>query len=172
MLQEVGAWNQGGSDCRGPLRLLVRICLEWWKMLKLGPDRLVLLHQTQIGQSTTELLAFNPPTWQRALHAISYTFIYTWSNILYIYTCSNKYLHLYLSSSRPQSFLPSRFAWQHPPHAISYTYTCYYKYLFILQQIVIQTSTNSYTYTFVPIEPLALALPTVPSQRTLLHMQN
>ena len=26
-------------------------------MLKLGLDRLVLLHQTQIGQSTTELLA-------------------------------------------------------------------------------------------------------------------
>ena len=54
-------------------------------MLKLGLDRLVLLHQTQIGQSTTELLAhtLQPDNmlymqYLTPIHALTNTYTYTY----------------------------------------------------------------------------------------------
>ena len=66
-------------------------------MLKLGPDRLVLIHQSQIGQSTTELLTSRQP--DNMLYML-YPTHYTMYNI---HTPTNTYNY---TSSQPKRFLP------------------------------------------------------------------
>ena len=122
-------------------------------MLKLGPDRLVLIHQSQIGQSTTELLALTP-TWQHALHAITYNYIYLY--FIYILYVNIHILQILILQVDHRASCPDA--------NLTTCSTCNNLH-------IIQTPTNTYSF-FKSTKEVSALTPTVPSLKTCSTCKN